>query len=129
MGGLFDSGPSDSDIRQREEAAYEREQERLRLQEIALRKRESQETAQGEGIATPSNITLGSDLEDVLDGGEDITLRPDAVLNPSAQNPGAADDAARREAQEAADREAQRRAGEQAVQLALTNLMRGGLFR
>ncbi len=62
MGGIFDSGPSDGEIRRAEEKAYKKEQERLRLQEQKLRQRESSETMQGEGIATPDSISLGDDL-------------------------------------------------------------------
>ena len=64
MGDLFDSGPSAGDIRRAEEAAFEKEAARLRLQEQKMRQRKSKETMQGEGVATPGDVTLGTDTID-----------------------------------------------------------------
>jgi hypothetical protein len=72
MGSLFDSGPSRSEIRRSEERAFEREQERLRLQEQKLRRRESAEIIQGQGVATTGNIVLGSDAVDETTGLEQV---------------------------------------------------------
>jgi hypothetical protein len=78
MGGLFggDSGPSAGDIQRAEEAAFKKETERLRIQEQKLRRRESEETMQGVGVATPGNIELGTDKEDLTTGAERVTGNP-----------------------------------------------------
>ncbi len=73
MGGIFGGGPSDGDIRRAEEKAYQKEAERLRLQEKKLRQRESAETMQGQGIATTGNISLGNDMEQDYTGLDRVT--------------------------------------------------------
>ncbi len=87
MGGLF-SKP-DSARRQAREAeraakkAEEEERERLRLQEQKLRRRESSETIQGEGIATTGNITFGTDLGEQATGREEANVG--AYVDPDAE--------------------------------------------
>lgn len=71
MGGIFgDSGPSARDIAKQEEKARLAEVERLRIAEQKLRRRESTETMQGQGIATPDSIVLGSDTAEERTGTE-----------------------------------------------------------
>ena len=72
MGSLFDSGPSAGDIRRSEEKARVKEEARLRLQEQKLRRRESAETMQGAGIATPESVTLGTDIAGTETGLEQV---------------------------------------------------------
>jgi hypothetical protein len=72
MSGLFSSGPSSGDIRRAEEAAFKKEATRLRIEEQKLRQRESEETIQGEGIATTGAITIGSDAEQTATGGDEV---------------------------------------------------------
>jgi hypothetical protein len=72
MGSLFgSSGPSARDIARQEEKARLAEVERLRIAEQKLRRRESKETMQGQGIATPENIMLGSDTAAESTGAEE----------------------------------------------------------
>lgn len=74
MGGIFgDSGPSARDIAKQEEKARLAEVERLRIAEQKLRRRESTETMQGQGIATPDQILLGSDTAEEKTGSETAT--------------------------------------------------------
>ncbi len=76
MGGLFSSGPSRSDIRKAEEKAMENERERLRIQEQKMRRRESEETMQGSGLATATDMTLGDDIAEMATGLEQVTANP-----------------------------------------------------
>jgi hypothetical protein len=69
MSGLFDSGPSAGEIQRAETAAFNREADRLRLEEQKLRQRETEETMQGEGISSSGSITIGSDEEQTNTGG------------------------------------------------------------
>ena len=68
---MFDSGPSAGDIRRSEEKARVAEEKRLRLAEQKLRRRESTETMQGGGVATPDNIMLGNDTAEESTGAEE----------------------------------------------------------
>lgn len=72
MSGLFSKGPSKGDIYRSEQAAFKREAERLRIEEQKLRQRESDETIQGEGIATTGAVSIGNDTEQTATGGESI---------------------------------------------------------
>lgn len=83
MGGLFDSGPSAKDIKKAEDKAFAEESVRLRLAEKKLRQRESSETIQGQGIATPGNVELGTDLDEQNTGLEEAVGRE----NPFGQTP------------------------------------------
>jgi hypothetical protein len=85
MGSLFDSGPSAGDIRRSEEKARVKEEARLRLQEQKLRRRESAETMQGAGIATPESVTLGTDIAGTETGLEQV----ESVAREDASNSGA----------------------------------------
>ena len=56
----------DAAAAEREEEAHANELERLRIKEQKLRQRESEETLQGLGVAGLSDVTLGTDDENVV---------------------------------------------------------------
>jgi hypothetical protein len=56
---------------EREAEAHKNELERLRIKEQKLRQRESEETLQGLGVAGLSDVTLGTDDENVV---QDTTI-------------------------------------------------------
>jgi len=56
----------DAAATEREETAHKNELERLRIKEQKLRQRESEETLQGLGVAGLSDVTLGTDDENVV---------------------------------------------------------------
>lgn len=84
MGSIF-GGPTDGDIERAEQRAYEAEQARLRLQEKENRQRQSSETTQGQGIATPGDVVIGSDIGDQATGAEQVEAG--AYKDPNAPQP------------------------------------------
>ncbi len=79
MGSIF-GGPSARRVAREaaraEEKARKEEQERLRLAEQKMRRRESKETMQGEGIASTGNVIFGTDLSEQNTGKERVQAAP-----------------------------------------------------
>lgn len=82
MGGIFGGDSARRTAREAaraEEKARKEEMERLRLQEQKMRRRESSETIQGEGIASTGNVIFGTDLSTDSTGAEQLQANPVSI--------------------------------------------------